>query len=99
NTALPNTASMAANGAYFVLSDLDACIGGSGAVGSTTASWSLESDTGVVLLCLNSTMKDSAGAINGTLSTCIEVAADGALGAKARITIAALGISITTRNF
>jgi hypothetical protein len=99
NTALPETAAAGASGDYYRLSDLNGCAGNSGAVGTTLATWSVESDSGVTLLCSNSTGKDSAGAVLGTISTCIEVAADGTLGAKARITIAALGVSVVTRNF
>ena len=99
NTALPDTAAVGASGAYFALSDLDGCDSTSGAVGSTSAGWSLESDGGVTLLCSNETGKDSVGSDLGSLATCIEIAADGTLGAKARFTISALGLQVVTRNF
>ena len=99
NTALPNTASVGASGAFFSLSDLDSCASGGSAVGITTTTWSLENDAGVALLCWNMTGKDLSGAVIGTVSSCVQITPDGALGTKARLTITGLGVSTTARNF
>jgi hypothetical protein len=99
STALPNGAAVGEGGAFFSGSDLDGCTGASSIVGTTTIGWSLETDTGVVLLCWNSVFKDAAGTPDSTQSSCVEIAADGSLGTRARLAASALGVSITARNF
>jgi hypothetical protein len=100
NTVLPATAAVGATGPIFTDSDLDGCAGSSVAVGSTTSTWSVVSDTGIALLCWDLTSKDLSGTVNGTESMCIETAADGTLGGKARFSITAPGvITINARNF
>lgn len=99
NAALPTSASVGTSGAIYGLSDLGSCANGAGATGTTTTTWSLENDAGVVLLCWNATGKDTAGAVTGSLASCVQVAPDGALGTKARITLTSQGSSTTARNF
>ena len=99
NTALPVTAAAGASGAIFTESDLDGCTNSSLVLGSATNSWSVASDTGIALLCWNLAATDAAGTPNGTESICIEVAADGTLGRKARFAFAAGAVTISARNF
>ena len=99
NTSLPTSAALGASGPIFSESDLDGCLGTSLAVGSTANTWSLVSDSGVALLCWDLTAKDPSGTPNGAESFCVEIAADGTLGAKARFSLTALGVTITARNF
>ncbi len=99
NTAPPASASVGAGANLYALSDLDGCTGAASTVGTTTTTWSLESDKNVVLLCANSTSKDLSGSTTATLSICVQAAPDGSIGTKARVTIAALGVSTTARNF
>jgi hypothetical protein len=100
NTALPATAAVGVSGPIFSQSDLDGCTSSSAAVGTTTNTWSVVSDTGIALLCWDLTAKDLSGTVNGTESMCIQTAADGTLGAKARLSITAPGlITISARNF
>lgn len=100
NTALPASAAVGVSGPIFSESDLDGCTSSSVAVGSTTSTWSVVSDTGIAMLCWDLTSKDLSATVNGTESMCIETAADGTLGAKARISVTAPGIiTINARNF
>lgn len=68
-------------------------------MGATTTIWSLENDAGVVLLCWVMTGKDLAGAVIGTVSSCVQLTPEGAIGTKARLTITGLGVSTTARIF
>lgn len=99
NTSMPASASVGASGSLYALSDLDGCTGSASSVGSTTATWSLERDSDVVLLCSNATSKDMSGAAVATLAVCVQTGNDGSIGSKARVTITALGLSTTARNF
>lgn len=99
NTALPATAAIGASGAIFSESDLDGCTGSSAVLGSTANTWSLVSDTGAVLLCWDLAAKDAAGTANGSESLCVEIAADGTLGSKARFAVSAAGLTVSARNF
>lgn len=99
NAALPDSAAVGEGGAFFSGSDLDGCTGASSIVGTTTIGWSLETDTGVVLLCWNSAFRDTTGTLDSTQSSCVEIAVDGSLGARARIAVSALGITVSARNF
>ena len=99
NTAPPASASVGAGGNLYALSNLDGCTGAASAVSTTATTWSLESDKNVVLLCSNSTSKDLSGSTTATLSICVQAAPDGLIGTKARVTISALGVSTTARNF
>jgi hypothetical protein len=99
NTPVPATAPMGAGGPIFAETDLDGCLAGSNSLGTTANTWSLEMDSGVSLLCWNMAAKDPAGAPAGNASTCFEIAVDGTLGARARFTVAAGGLSLSARNF
>jgi len=96
NTALPASAAVGASGPAFSFNDLDGCQAGSIPVGTTTTRWSLESDSGVALLCWNQTV---TGATDGTVSTCVEIAAGGSLGGKARFAVKAAALTLSARNF
>lgn len=99
NAALPASAAVGAGGTFFNGADLDGCMGSSAVVGSTAMAWSLEDDTGVALLCWNSSFKSPTPALDSSQSNCVEIAADGTLGTKARFALSALGVTITARNF
>lgn len=99
NTALPASAVVGAGGDLYALSDLTGCSGSSNIVGSTTTAWSLERDSGVVLLCSNSTSKDLSGQTVATLSLCVQTASDGSIGTKALVTLSAFDMSTSARNF
>jgi hypothetical protein len=99
NTAPPASAKIGDSGAFFSGSDRDGCMGNSTIVGSTTIGWSLEADTGVALLCWNMAFKGTSPIDDGTQSNCVEIDSDGKLGAKARFSASALGVSFAARNF
>jgi hypothetical protein len=65
NTA-PPSANVGASGPMFTASDLGGCASNSIALGTTASRWSLETDTGTVLLCWNLASQDLAGKLIGT---------------------------------
>jgi hypothetical protein len=99
NTALPATAAADASGPIFTETDLDGCASTSLAAGTTTSTWSVASDSGVTLMCWDLVSKDLGGTVNGMESMCIQIAADGTLGGKARFSLTASGVTINARNF
>jgi hypothetical protein len=99
NTALPASAAVGDSGAQFSELDLDSCTANAAAVGTTVNRWSLESDAGVVLMCWNLAAQDLSGVANGTQSVCVEIAADGTLGNRARYALSASGFAINARNY
>ena len=100
STAVPATAVVGGTGPLYADNDLASCDSGGAVAGATLTTWSLESDSGVALLCWNQTEKDSAGTVIAALSTCIETSTAGVLGSKARMTIAATGFPVVVaRNF
>jgi hypothetical protein len=98
--ALPTNAAIGAAGALFTENDLDGCTSSSNVVSTSSNVWTVVADTGIALLCWNvtSTALTPAGT-TGTESTCIQVAADGTLGTKARFSLTAGTVSISARNF
>jgi hypothetical protein len=100
NAALPSDARPGDKEVFVTESERNLCADGSGVVGTTTIGWSLEADTGIVLLCWTSTAQDAVGAaVDAAVSSCVEIDADGSLGSKARLSISAFGQSTTARNF
>ncbi|MEO8524625.1 MAG: hypothetical protein ABI460_07900 [Caldimonas sp.] len=99
NTPLPTTAALGASGPIYASSDYVDCTTSSGVVGTTANTWSLVADSGVVLLCWNLTSKDPSGTVNGSESSCFEIAADGTPGGKATFSASALGATLQARNF
>lgn len=100
STALPATAAVGATGAMYADTDLTGCSSGAATAGTTQTTWSLEPDSGVVLLCWNQTARDMAGAVLGQLSTCIETSSAGVLSSKARVTVTVPGFPVViARNF
>ncbi len=98
NTVLPALAKVGTSGDMFAEADFDGCAGDSSIVGDTLSQWSLETSKGIVLLCWTLTTQDLAGATQATQSTCVQIAADGTLGSKARFTLSALGFSLAASN-
>ena len=99
NTALPMTATIGASGALTSANDLAACSAGAAVVGSSTTTWSLEAESGFALLCQNAVLRNAAGATDGTGAQCIEIAADGSLGARMRMRLDVGSFSLTARNY
>jgi len=103
NTALPATASPGASGALYAENDYDNCSGGTVPPDTTVGRWSLETDAAVNLLCWTQVTPGPPAAPLATISYCFEVAADGALGSKARVSVSSAAFSppfsLTARNF
>jgi hypothetical protein len=78
--------------------DRQTCAPTSASVGTSITTWSLEAEAGTNYFCLNTTVKDLAGAVSKTESDCLEVSASGTLGAKARITVVQPGLTLTART-
>lgn len=94
--APPAAAKVGTSGLLYATDGLDGCTAGSNRVGSTTARWSIEAIGGVVYFCIDATSQDLANPPNVVSEKdCIEVATDGSLGTRARISLASAGFSIT----
>lgn len=99
-SALPAVATrVAQGGALATLDDRNGCLPASPVVGSTAATWSIEFERGIVLLCLTSASSNALQQPIGRESDCVEIAADGRLGTRARIALVSGTFSLTMRNF
>ncbi len=99
NTALPIDALAGASGA---ISDVvyGDCTSGVTVVSSAKNDWSLQTTSGMVMLCWKATVLDLAGIELAKQTTCIEVAPDGTLGSKASLVVTASGVPLLdARNF
>lgn len=99
NTPLPATAVPGASGPINSSSDYVGCSPASGVAGTSTNTWALVTDSGVVLMCWNLTAKDLTGTVNGSESSCFEIAPDGTFGGKATFSASAPGVTVQARNF
>lgn len=88
-----------ASGALMSLNNLNVCAPGALVDGTTTATWSLEFERGFVLLCLNSEARNLTNQVIGIENDCVEIAANGTLGTRARVTIVVSGLTLVLRNF
>jgi hypothetical protein len=96
--ALPTAVQVGANGVLYTTIDYATCVAPSVADGMSEANWSLESDSGNVLFCVNITSRTTGGVVDSVESYCAQTAEDGTLGAKARASLTESGFSVTARN-
>jgi len=98
-TAPPASAKPGAGGALDTSTDYNGCIAGSATQGSTTRTWSIDTENITVFFCSNETTQDVAGTVTATESVCLQAGRDGTLGSKARVTRSVPGaFSLTARN-
>lgn len=98
--ALPGASASGTTGALFVLDGYTGCTKASPINGATTFTWSVASDVGMNLFCITSQEANSSGTVVGTEVDCIEAAANGSLGSRAKFTISRPdGTSITGKNY
>lgn len=99
-TSPPAAAKIGTSGALATLDERSGCLASSASVGTSSVGWSLEFEAGISYFCVNSTERDLAGAVLATEADCIEVTPDGALGARARVTITqpGTGFALTARG-
>jgi hypothetical protein len=95
----PASASIGSSGSMHTFNDLNGCLVNSASEGSSTTTWSVEAESGITYFCLNTTSRNVAGAVESFEADCVQTAADGTLGAKARITLSqAGGFTLVARN-
>ena len=100
NTALPIDALAGASGAISTDVVYGDCTSGVTVVSSAKNDWSLQTTSGMVMLCWKATVLDLAGIELAKQTTCIEVAPDGTLGSKASLVVTASGVPLLdARNF
>jgi len=100
NALPPTAAKVGASGALAALDNYNSCTSGALVTGTTTARWSLEFERGVVLLCVASEARDTTSQLTASQEDCVEIATDGRLGTRARITIEVPNqLSLTMNNF
>lgn len=99
STLPPSSAAIGATGALQTFNDRESCLPSSPSEGNSSTTWSVESENNITFFCLNTTMRNLAGQVDSTESTCMQSAADGTLGTKARISVTqAGGFSLVARN-
>jgi hypothetical protein len=99
-SALPAAAAVGQQGPLFVLEGYAGCKITGQRLGTTTFKWSIEADGALNMFCITSQQQNAEGANIGAEVDCIEAAANGALGSKAKFTITRPdGQSITGRNY
>lgn len=98
--ALPASSAVGAYGTMFVLDGYAGCTANGQRLGSSTYSWSVETDGTLIMFCITSRQEDGNAAYIGTEVDCVEANANGTLGTRAKFTITRPdGNSITGRNF
>ena len=99
-TPLPGASAVGAKGDMFMLDGYASCTKGTPITGSTTFTWSVQSDAGMTMFCITSQEANNSGTVVGTEVDCIEAAANGNLGSKAKFTISRPdGTSINGKNY
>jgi hypothetical protein len=94
----PGSAKVGDDGAMQTFNDFGNCNAQSTKTGTSTTTWSLETEAGTTYFCLTTTARDLASALLQTDSECVEVEKNGDLGAKARITVERPGFNLTTHT-
>ncbi|WP_298834674.1 hypothetical protein [uncultured Piscinibacter sp.] len=95
----PGAAKVFASGALASLNDLNGCLPASLPVGTTESTWTIDFERGIVLLCLSSVSRDATLQVIGRESDCFQMAEDGTLGTRARVSIVQPGFTLVMKNF
>jgi hypothetical protein len=99
STVPPTSAAIGTSGALHTFNDRNGCLPASPSEGTSTTTWSVESETGITYFCLNTTSRNLNGVVEATEQDCVQSATDGTLGPKARISLTqAGGFSLVARN-
>jgi hypothetical protein len=98
---LPGVKPIGSSGDFATSNDYTTCTLPLQSPASTTENhWTIESDSNVTLFCIMATVKDPAGQTIAKEQDCLEAAADGTFGRRAKFTIYLSDtLSIVTRNF
>ncbi|MEY8688613.1 MAG: hypothetical protein AB9M53_01870 [Leptothrix sp. (in: b-proteobacteria)] len=97
---VPLTAKVGDAGSAGTATQYSSCVQGRTTVGTYTASWSMESDAGIALLCNTSTFNNTVQGSSITQTQCFEIGADGSLKDRAKITLSVIGsFSVTAKNY
>jgi hypothetical protein len=95
---LPSAAKVNESGLLASLDLLDGCRADSLLLGTIELRWSIEFETGTTYFCLTSTERSTGGQVRSVESDCLQVAPDGTLGTKMRVSIDQGGVSVTLRS-
>jgi len=100
-SAIPGASPIGSSGDFATSSEYATCtLPLQSPVSTTTNHWTIESDSGVTLFCITATTRNRAGQITEKEQDCLEAAADGTLGKRAKFTIYLSDtLSVVTRNF
>ena len=100
SAALPSTAAtIGASGSLSVRNVLDGCEPESSVVSTITETWSIEFHDGRAYFCTGATEQDTATPPNiSTEKDCVEIAEDGSLGTRARVTLTDSGVTLLATN-
>jgi hypothetical protein len=99
----PTAASINDVGPLTTFDDRNGCSSSSPSVGTSVTTWSLETDASASptlnFFCLNTTSRDTSNAVTSIESECLEVAGNGTLGTRARITVTQGSLSLVSKNY
>ena len=103
SVAPPTSAAIGTSGPLQTFNDLNSCVLASASqTGTSVTTWSLRDDAGIALFCLNTTQRNMGNAVLFTESDCVEVAADGTLGTRARVDLTQnvpSAVTLTAKNY
>ena len=103
SVAPPTSASIGMSGALQTFNDLDSCVLASADLtGTSVTTWSLRDDAGTTLFCLNTTKRNTGNAVLSIESDCVQVSADGTLGARALVDLTQnvpTALTLTAKNY
>lgn len=101
STTPPTSVTIGATGPLQTLNDLNGCTSGSALTGTSVTTWSVQADGVVNFFCLNTVARDLSNTATSTESDCVEVAEDGTLGTRARITFvqAQPNVTLVAKNY
>jgi hypothetical protein len=95
----PASAAVGANGPLQTFDDLNGCVPASTKTGTSVTTWSMEAEGAVNLFCQNTTSTLVGNSLEAKQATCLEVAQDGTLLTRARVTIAQGTVTLVAKNY
>jgi hypothetical protein len=99
----PTAAHVNDSGPLTTFDDRNGCSSTSPSVGTSVTTWSVETDASATpalnFFCLNTISRNTSNVVTGTESECLEIAGNGTLGARARITVTEGSLSLVSKNY
>ncbi len=94
----PTAAKVGQSGPLATSNILDACVAGATVIGTSTLTWSVEFENGIVYFCINADDVDSGSGVRTLEKDCFETDPAGTLGQRARFSLRAPGFAVDMRT-